>query len=69
MPFDVKNWEDDPIETTPLSAAALEDLEERLSDYVDSSAGVIEIDEATVITSSLADDATSVESITFAEVF
>jgi hypothetical protein len=34
MPFIPKDWRDGPIDTsTPLSAAALEDLELRLSNY------------------------------------
>lgn len=36
MAFSVKNWQDDPSTGTPISAAALEDLETRLSDYTDS---------------------------------
>lgn len=36
MPFTVKNWVDAPSTTTPLSAAALEDLETRVTDYADS---------------------------------
>lgn len=35
MPFTVKNWEDSPSTATPIDAAALEDLEDRLSDYTD----------------------------------
>lgn len=53
MPFSVKNWIDEPdllgvlsgtaspTSTTPLNAAALEDLETRLSDYADSVGGFI----------------------------
>lgn len=36
MPFSVKNWIDEPSTSTPISAAALEDLETRLSSYTDS---------------------------------
>jgi hypothetical protein len=39
MPFPVKDWKDDPNATTPLSAAALEDLEARLAAYTNSLAG------------------------------
>lgn len=35
MTFTPKDWRDDPDATTPLSAAALENLETRLSDYTD----------------------------------
>jgi hypothetical protein len=35
MPFTVKDWQDAPSTSTPLSAAALEDMETRLSTYVD----------------------------------
>lgn len=35
MAFTVKDWKDSPDATTPLSAAALEDVEDRLSDYAD----------------------------------
>jgi hypothetical protein len=45
MAFTVKNWEDSPSTTTPLSAAAMENLETRLGAYTDllaaGSAGVI----------------------------
>lgn len=33
--FGVKDWKNDPDHTTPLSAAAMEDLETRLSNYTD----------------------------------
>ncbi len=36
MAFEPKDWHDAPDESTPISAAALEDLEIRLSDYTDS---------------------------------
>ena len=36
MPFTPKDWRDHPDVTTPLSAAAMEDLETRLSGYTDS---------------------------------
>lgn len=39
MAFTVKNWQDEPSTSTPLNAAALEDLETRLSDYADSLTG------------------------------
>ena len=39
MAFTVKNWQDEPNHTTPINAAALEDLEERVTDYADSVAG------------------------------
>jgi hypothetical protein len=35
MAFTVKNWQDSPSTATPLSATALEDMEDRLSDYTD----------------------------------
>ena len=35
MPFSVKDWRDSPDTTTPLNAAALEDMETRLSGYSD----------------------------------
>lgn len=34
-PFVPKNWVDAPATTTPISAAALEDLEDRVTDYTD----------------------------------
>jgi hypothetical protein len=37
VPFTVKDWKDAPDATTPLSAAALEDMETRLSAYTDAS--------------------------------
>lgn len=44
MAFTVKNWEDSPATTTPLSAAALEEMEQRLSSYTDASlAGVNQV--------------------------
>lgn len=33
MAFTVKDWKDAPDTTTPISAAALEDMEDRLSDF------------------------------------
>lgn len=36
MAFTVKDWQDAPSATTPISAAALEDMETRLSAYTDS---------------------------------
>jgi uncharacterized protein YaiE (UPF0345 family) len=38
MPFTPKNWLDEPNTTTPINAAALEDMEQRLSDYTDTAA-------------------------------
>lgn len=35
MPFNVKDWRDYPDRNTPITAASLEDMEHRLSDYVD----------------------------------
>jgi len=35
MPFTVKDWKDDPDHSTPVEAAALEDLETRLGAYTD----------------------------------
>lgn len=35
MPITPKNWQDDPSTATPLSAAALEDMESRLGGYTD----------------------------------
>jgi hypothetical protein len=35
MPFTVKDWKDYPDTTTPITAAALEDLEDRVTDYAD----------------------------------
>lgn len=35
MAFSVKNWKNSSDTTTPVSAEALEDMEERLSQYVD----------------------------------
>jgi hypothetical protein len=35
MPFQPKDWKNEPDEDTPLSAAALEDLEDRLTAYSD----------------------------------
>jgi hypothetical protein len=34
-PFSVKDWKDFPDTTTPITAAALEDLEDRVADYAD----------------------------------
>jgi hypothetical protein len=39
MPFTPKDWRDYPDTTTPINAAALEDMETRLSGYTDSSGG------------------------------
>lgn len=39
MPYIVKDWKDYPNSTTPLNAAALEDLELRLSNYADATGG------------------------------
>ena len=36
MSFTAKDWKDYPNTTTPLNAAAVEDLETRLSGYTDS---------------------------------
>ena len=38
MAFTVKNWQDAPSTATPLSAAALEDLETRVTAYADTKA-------------------------------
>ena len=35
MPFTPKNWQDTPSTATPITAAALEDLETRVTDYAD----------------------------------
>lgn len=35
MTFTSKDWKDFPDTTTPITAAALEDVETRLSDYTD----------------------------------
>lgn len=35
MTFTPKDWQDDPDHTTPLNAAALVDLEERVTDYAE----------------------------------
>lgn len=35
MPFVPKNWEDAPSTNTPINAAALEDMETRVTDYTD----------------------------------
>lgn len=35
MAFNRKNWQNKPIQTTPINAEAMEDMEERLSDYTD----------------------------------
>jgi hypothetical protein len=35
MPFEPRDWKDAPSEETPITAAALEDMETRLSDYTD----------------------------------
>jgi len=35
MPFTVKDWKDDPDHSTPITAAALEDMETRLAAYTD----------------------------------
>ena len=40
MAFTTKNWQNTPSTSTPITAEALEDLEARLSDYTDDSAGV-----------------------------
>lgn len=48
MPFTVKDWQDSPSTATPLNAAALEDLEDRLADYVDQEVGTLR--KATAIT-------------------
>lgn len=45
MPFTPKDWKDLPDETTPITAEALEDLEERVTDYADSVAGGTELDD------------------------
>lgn len=39
MAFDPKNWEDSPSTNTPINAAALEDLETRVTNYADTIAG------------------------------
>ena len=41
MPFTPKAWQDSPNTTTPLSAAALTDLETRLSGYADTIGGYV----------------------------
>lgn len=41
MAFSVKDWKDAPDNTTPLSAAAMEDLETRLSGYTDTSVAAL----------------------------
>ena len=39
MPFTPKNWQDTPSTATPITAAALEDLEARVTDYTDTAGG------------------------------
>ena len=39
MAFTVKNWQDSPSTATPITAAALEDMEGRLSAYTDTTPG------------------------------
>ena len=39
MPFTPKNWQDTPSTATPITAAALEDLETRVTDYTDTAGG------------------------------
>jgi hypothetical protein len=39
MPFTTKTWANSPTETTPISAAGLIDLEQRLAAYADSVSG------------------------------
>jgi hypothetical protein len=64
MAFTPKAWEDDPSTDTPLSAAALIDLEQRLAAYADSvAAGGVELGHAR-ITSSPAAATTTVTDIT-----
>ena len=41
MTFTTKTWQDSPSTSTPISAAALIDLETRLSGYTDSSGGTV----------------------------
>ena len=40
MAFTVKDWKDLPDTTTPISASALEDMENRLSNYTDTAGGL-----------------------------
>src|SRR5262245_60266146 len=39
--FTPKNWVDSPSTTTPISAAALEDLETRVTDYAEIASGTV----------------------------
>ena len=41
MTFPVKNWQNLPLQTTPINAEAMEDMEGRLSDYTDEALGVL----------------------------
>lgn len=41
MSFTIKDWQNSPAATTPLSAEALEDMETRLSNYSDSAAATV----------------------------
>ncbi len=41
MPFTEKDWRDFPDTSTPITAAALEDMESRLSDYTDTEAAAL----------------------------
>lgn len=51
MPFTPKNWQDAPSTATPISAVALEDVEERVTDYTDTRVDPVEAGKITALVS------------------
>ncbi len=64
MPISPKNWEDFPATTTPITAAALEDLETRLSTYTDDEIDALNIGTITAFAGTLLDDDDAAEFLT-----
>ncbi len=61
MAFTTKVWQDSPSTTTPLSAAALADLESRLAAYTDLVAGALNVKSAGVTGNGTTDDTAAIQ--------